>query len=136
MASPAAPCATSTHRPHDTPVAYARPPVPTAAARSPSSARFVRRPATGRAYFRRMLRVMAEQPRGPDDVWDLIRRADDLVKYSPNRDPEKARAQARDQLKRAAQAAAMLADRNAGEALAQQVRTRLDDLERAERDER
>ncbi|HWC32997.1 MAG TPA: hypothetical protein VG709_07705 [Actinomycetota bacterium] len=78
---------------------------------------------------------MAEQPSGPGDVWNLIRRADDLVKYSPNRDPRKARVQARDQLRRAAQAAAMLPDRDAGEALAHQVETRLKDLDRLDREE-
>lgn len=61
----------------------------------------------------------------------MIRRADDLVKYAPNRDPATARAQAREVLLRAALAADDLADRQAGEALAAQVRTRLDDLEGA-----
>lgn len=79
---------------------------------------------------------MAEQPSGPGDVWDLIRRADDLLKYSPNRDPFTARNQARQQLKRAAQAAAVLPDRVAGESLANQVRTRLEDLDRLDREER
>lgn len=83
-----------------------------------------------------MLRTVSEQPSGPGDVWDLIRRADDLVKYSPNRDPQKARTHARDQLRRAAQAAAMLPDRSAGEALAAQVRTRLEDLDRLDREQR
>jgi hypothetical protein len=64
----------------------------------------------------------------PAEVWDLIRRADDLVKYAPNRDPSTARAQAREVLERAARAADELADRRAGEALATQVRTRLQDL--------
>jgi hypothetical protein len=58
----------------------------------------------------------------------MIRRADDLVKYAPNRDREAATAQAREVLERAARAADELADRRAGEALATQVRTRLDDL--------
>ncbi len=79
---------------------------------------------------------MAEQPSGPGDVWDIIRRADDLLKYSPNRDPGTARNHARQQLQRAAQAAAMLPDREAGEALAAQVRTRLADLDRFDREER
>lgn len=78
---------------------------------------------------------MAEQPRDPSDVWNLIRRADDLLKYSPNRDPAKARLQAREQLKRAAQAAAMLPDRRDGESLAAQVRTRLEDLDRLDREQ-
>jgi hypothetical protein len=68
----------------------------------------------------------------PNEVWDMIRRADDLVKYAPNRDPSTARAQAREQLRKAEEAAAALADRSAGQALAAQVRTRLADLDRAE----
>ncbi len=79
---------------------------------------------------------MSEQPSGPNDVWNLIRRADDLLKYSPNRDPEKARTQARDQLRLASEAAAKLPDRSAGEALAAQVRTRLEDLDRLDREGR
>ncbi|MGH2664017.1 MAG: hypothetical protein ACRDH8_14705 [Actinomycetota bacterium] len=72
-----------------------------------------------------------ERPAGPGDVWDMIRRADDLVKYAPNRDRDTARAQARDQLQRAAAAAEALEDRKAGDALAEQVRIRLSDLENA-----
>jgi hypothetical protein len=67
----------------------------------------------------------------PNDVWDLIRRADDLVKYAPNRDPATARTQAREVLERAIREAEGLADRRAGDALAAQARTRLQDLERA-----
>ena len=73
---------------------------------------------------------MVATPSDPNEVWDLIRRADDLVKYAPNRDPDTARAQAREVLARAARAADALPDRRAGEALAAQVRTRLEDLER------
>lgn len=73
-----------------------------------------------------------ERPADPGEVWDLIRRADEFVKYAPNRDPATARAQARRQLERAAEAAAALADRTAGHALAEQVRRRLEDLERLE----
>ena len=69
---------------------------------------------------------------GPSAVWDLIRRADEFVKYAPNRDPATARAQARRQLERAAEAAAGLTDPGARDALAEQVRRRLADLERAE----
>jgi hypothetical protein len=65
----------------------------------------------------------------PNEVWNLIRRADDLVKYAPNRDPATARAQARRVLEDAARAAEALPDRRAGDALAAQVRTRLQDLE-------
>jgi hypothetical protein len=67
----------------------------------------------------------------PNAVWQLIRRADDLVKYSANRDPAVARAQARSILDEAARAAEGLEDRGAREALAAQVRTRLDDIDRA-----
>jgi hypothetical protein len=67
----------------------------------------------------------------PNGVWELIRRADDLVKYAPNRDPATARTQAREVLERAVRAAEELADRRAGDALAAQARTRLEDLERA-----
>lgn len=72
---------------------------------------------------------MAVTPTDPGEVWQLIRRADDLVKYSANRDPAVAREQARKVLDEAAQAAAALPDRQAGQALAAQVRTRLEDLE-------
>ena len=68
----------------------------------------------------------------PAAVWDLIRRADEFVKYAPNRDPATARAQARRQLERAAEAAAALTEPGARDALAEQVRRRLEDLERAE----
>jgi hypothetical protein len=81
-----------------------------------------------------MLHTVAERTTGPNDVWDMIRRADDLLKYSPNRDASTARAQARAQLERATAAAGQLEDREAAEALAEQVRRRLDDLERLERE--
>ena len=73
-----------------------------------------------------------ELPTDPGGVWDLIRRAHEFVKYAPNRDPATARAQARRQLERAAEAASALRDRAAGEALGAQIRRRLDDLERQE----
>jgi hypothetical protein len=63
-------------------------------------------------------------------VWDMIRRADDLVKYAPNRDPATARAQARTQLERAQEAADALADRQVAGALTAQIRRRLEDLDR------
>ena len=77
-----------------------------------------------------MLAGMEAQP-GPGEVWDLIRRADEFVKYSPNRDPAAARAQARRQLERASEAASALTDAGARDALTEQVRRRLDDLDRA-----
>ncbi|MGH2655820.1 MAG: hypothetical protein ACRDIZ_03840 [Actinomycetota bacterium] len=72
-----------------------------------------------------------EARRDSEEVWDLIRRADDFVKYSPNRDPAAARAQARRQLERAAEAASALTDPAARDALTEQVQRRLDDLDRA-----
>jgi hypothetical protein len=71
---------------------------------------------------------VAGEPSDPGDVWNLIKRADDLVKYSANRDPAVARAQARVVLERAVRAADQLPDRRAGDTLAAQARTRLDDL--------
>jgi hypothetical protein len=75
---------------------------------------------------------VAASPTEPNEVWQLIKRADDLVKYSANRDPAVAREQARKVLDEARRAAAALPDRQAGQALAAQVRTRLEDLERLE----
>jgi hypothetical protein len=75
-----------------------------------------------------MLASMAEDPTEPGRVWDLIRRADDLVKYGSNRDPAVARAQAREILERAVRDASSLSDRQAGETLGRQARQRLDDL--------
>jgi hypothetical protein len=71
---------------------------------------------------------MAEDATEPGRVWDLIRRADDLVKYGSNRDPAVARAQAREILERAVRDASSLSDRRAGEMLERQARQRLHDL--------
>jgi hypothetical protein len=73
---------------------------------------------------------MADQPTEGSAVWEMIRRADDLVKYSPNRDPAVAREQARQQLGRARQALGDVADRQVAGALEAQIRRRLDDLDR------
>jgi hypothetical protein len=73
--------------------------------------------------------LVAGAPSDPGEVWNLIRRADDLVKYSANRDPAVARTQAREVLERAVRAAEGLDDRRAGDTLASQARTRLADLE-------
>jgi hypothetical protein len=70
------------------------------------------------------------EPTEASAVWDMIRRADDLVKYAPNRDPATARAQARQQLERAREAAETVGDRQVAEALSAQIRRRLDDLDR------
>lgn len=48
---------------------------------------------------------MDEAPNTPQEVWALIERADELVKYAQNRDPATAYAQARATLERAAEAA-------------------------------
>lgn len=48
---------------------------------------------------------MSDQPTTPQEVWALIERADELVKYASNRDPAAAYAQARATLERAAEAA-------------------------------
>jgi hypothetical protein len=70
------------------------------------------------------------EPTEASVVWDMIRRADDLVKYAPNRDPATARDQARKQLDRAREAAQTVGDRQVAEALSAQIRRRLDDLDR------
>ena len=75
-----------------------------------------------------MLSPMAEDTTDPGRVWDLIRRADDLVKYGSNRDPAVAGAQAREILERAIREASSLRDRQAGEALERQARRRLEDI--------
>jgi hypothetical protein len=74
--------------------------------------------------------VTMGEPTEASAVWDMIRRADDLVKYAPNRDPATARAQARQQLERAREAAETVSDRQVAEALSAQIRRRLDDLDR------
>lgn len=81
-----------------------------------------------------MLAGMDDRPGAEDPaaVWDLIRRADEFVKYAPNRDPTTARARAREQLDRAAEAAAALTDPGARDALMAQVQRRLHDLERSD----
>jgi hypothetical protein len=73
---------------------------------------------------------MGGEPTEASAVWDMIRRSDDLVKYSPNRDPATARDQARQQLKRAQAAVGELADRQVAGALEAQIRRRLEDLDR------
>jgi hypothetical protein len=74
--------------------------------------------------------VAMGEPTEASAVWDMIRRADDLVKYAPNRDPATARAQARQQLERAREAAESVGDRQVADALSAQIRRRLDDLDR------
>lgn len=75
---------------------------------------------------------MAEGTNGPQDVWRLVERADEFVKYAQNRDPAKAYAQARATLRRAADEAERLEDRAAAESISGQIARRLDDLDRLE----
>lgn len=66
----------------------------------------------------------------PGEVWKLIVRADELVKYASNRDEAAAYEQARAQLERAAEAARMVADPAVRENFVGQIRTRLEDIDR------
>jgi hypothetical protein len=66
-----------------------------------------------------------EQPTTPAEVWKLIERADELVKYASNRDPAAAYAQARETLERAMAAAREVAG---AQPLVTQVERRLDDI--------
>jgi hypothetical protein len=68
----------------------------------------------------------------PQDVWHLVERADEFVKYAQNRDPARAYAQARETLKRAMQQATRLEDRDAAESISSQIARRLEDLDRLE----
>jgi hypothetical protein len=70
-------------------------------------------------------------PGDPQGVWRLVVRADELRKYASNRDPAVALAQAEEVLERAAEAAAALTDKAAAAGLAQQIRTRLEDIAKA-----
>lgn len=66
----------------------------------------------------------------PGAVWRLVVRADEALKYAPNRDAADARARALSLLREADQQTARLEDRVAAAALAIQIRRRLEDLER------
>ena len=68
----------------------------------------------------------------PQDVWHLVERADEFLKYAQNRDPAKAYAQARTTLRKAMEEAARLKDRAAAESISAQISRRLDDLDRLE----
>ena len=72
---------------------------------------------------------MDSEPSTPQEVWALIERADELVKYAQNRDPATAYAQARTTLERAADAAGKVAG---AEKLAEQAQKRLADLAKLE----
>ncbi len=72
---------------------------------------------------------MTDEPTTPAEVWALIERADELVKYAPNRDATAAYAQARQILERARTAARAV---QGAAPLERQVATRLNDLEKLE----
>ena len=71
----------------------------------------------------------AEEPKTPQDVWALIERADELVKYAQNRDPATAYAQARKVLEHAAAAACSIPG---AQPLEEQANKRLADIEKLE----
>jgi len=72
---------------------------------------------------------MSDEPTTPQEVWALIERADELVKYAQNRDPATAYAQARSTLERAAEAARTVAG---AEKLEEQAARRLADIAKLE----
>jgi len=72
---------------------------------------------------------MAENPTTPADVWALIERADELVKYASNRDPKTAYAQARETLRKAAEAACTVPG---AQPLEEQAYKRLEDIDKLE----
>jgi hypothetical protein len=74
---------------------------------------------------------MADEPTTPADVWALIERADELVKYASNRDQKAAFAQARETLRHAIEAACTVPG---AQPLEKQAQTRLDDLDQREQE--
>ena len=68
----------------------------------------------------------------PHDVWRVIQRADDLVKYAPNRDPATAYAQARALLDDAETSARDLDDPAIRARFERLIALRRDDIARAE----
>jgi hypothetical protein len=73
-----------------------------------------------------------DTPNNPQDVWHLVERADEFVKYAQNRDPARAYAQARETLRKAMEEANRLEDRGAAESISAQIARRLEDLDRLE----
>jgi hypothetical protein len=73
-----------------------------------------------------------DAPGTPQDVWHLVERADEFVKYAQNRDPARAYAQARETLRKAMDQANRLTDRQAAESITAQINRRLEDLHRLE----
>jgi len=69
----------------------------------------------------------------PQDVWRIVERADEFVKYAQNReDPAKAYGQARATLRKAQDEADRLEDRPAADSISAQIARRLEDLDRLE----
>lgn len=64
----------------------------------------------------------------PMEVWSLIERADERIKYAQNRDAAAAYAQARESLDRAAELAGALEDPRARAGLTAQIERRRRDL--------
>jgi hypothetical protein len=67
----------------------------------------------------------------PQDVWKLVQRADEFIKYAQNRDPATAYAQARATLDEA-EALAQQLEGPAADGLRAQIKTRRDDIARFE----
>jgi hypothetical protein len=76
-------------------------------------------------------RYDADMPADPAEVWKLVQRADELVKYAQNRDPALAYAQARGVLDQAEALAAQV-EGPAADGLRAQIRTRREDIARFE----
>ena len=72
---------------------------------------------------------MTDDPKTPQEVWALIERADERVKYASNRDSTAAYGQARELLEKAHAAAKTIAG---AEKLVEQAQIRLDDLAKLE----
>ncbi|MGH2725743.1 MAG: hypothetical protein ACRDKS_02080 [Actinomycetota bacterium] len=72
---------------------------------------------------------MTDDPTTPQEIWALIERADERVKYASNRDERAAYQQARELLERAIAAAGTVAGASK---LEEQARIRLDDLSKLE----
>ncbi len=72
---------------------------------------------------------MADEPQTPREIWALIERADERVKYASNRDEKTAYGQARELLEKAAAAAETVPG---AEKLSEQAQIRLTDLAKLE----
>jgi hypothetical protein len=72
---------------------------------------------------------VADDPKTPQEIWALIERADERVKYASNRDEKAAYGQARELLDQAAAAAKAVPG---AEKLAEQAQIRLADLAKLE----